>query len=196
MTEPVSWTAGAVLALLTAIFGFVKWLLPFLRQMQLDKWRRRTEQGARDIQSMYDEMDAILNNGAQRVIIFSGHNSGGLPRPGAPFYVSAQHWSFDGPARWSPERYQELPVDGEYANMLVSIMDKGHVRYTTEEMEPCQLRDIYKAEGVTDSLVLYLGSRDKQLRYMSVALYHGTFTDNQITEIRIRANTIRRLVCP
>ena len=78
--------------------------------------------------------------------------------------------------------------------MLVDVMDRGEIRFQPEDMPNCQLKDIYLSEGVEDSFVVYLGTKDKQLYYLSAATFHGVMTSCQLTEIRLQANAIRNIL--
>ena len=73
-------------------------------------------------------------------------------------------------------------------------MSEGSIRFTTEDMPDSQLKDIYLAEGVEDSFIVFLGTHDKQLFYMSSATFHGKLNDRQLTEIRLQANVIRNIL--
>lgn len=194
--EYATWTSSAVLALVASITGFAKWLLPFLRKWERERLRAQTEQGIRDTQRMYSHLMALEAAGVPRTIIFAGHNSGGIPKPGSPFYTSAMHWNIDHTIGdpWTPEKYQDLPVDASYSKMLVDLIDNGEVRFTTADMPSSQLKAIYEAEGVTDCFITFLGIDNKQIHYMSSALYGGELTEDQITEIRLRSNAIRQLI--
>jgi hypothetical protein len=193
MADPAAW-AAAVTAVLSGIFAFAKWLLPFLREWDKSRTDTKTIRGFAKYQKLYLALQAIQDAGVQRAIIFAGHNGGGIPKPGSPFYVSALHWTTEDPDRGGPSKYQQLPVDAGYISMLVNAMSSGEIRYKTKEMTPCQLRDIYLAEGVEDSLVVYLGTHERQLFYMSAATFYGGLTDTQLTEIRLQANVIRNIL--
>lgn len=195
--DPAAWSA-AIVALLTTIFTFFKWLLPFLRTWVKDarrsKNQRLTESGMKKYQDLYLSLQELEHHGVQRTIIFAGHNGGGIPKPGTPFYVSALHWLIDAQDRDSPNKLQNLPVDAAYISMLGDIMDNGTARIHTEDMPPSQLRDIYVAGGVSDSLIVFLGNADNRLYYMSASLFNGSLTEPQVTEIKLQANIVRNLI--
>lgn len=191
--DPAAW-AAAVSTVMASIFAFFKWLLPFLREWDQRRRDRQTLTGFSRYQQLYSALNAIEDAGVPRSIVFAGHNSGGIPKPGSPFYVSALHWNIAGGDSSTPTKYTHLPVDTGYVSMLVEAMNNGSTRFTTADMPPCQLKDIYSAEGVSDSLVVYLGTRDKKLYYMSAAVLEGELTDDQATEIRLQANVIRNIL--
>ena len=120
MADPASW-AAAVGAVLSAIFAFFKWLLPFLTGLgEVATSMRSTLEGFSKYQKLYLALQAIEDSGVQRSIVFAGHNSGGVPKPGSPFYVSALHWSTRvSRTEEAPPKYQNLPVDAGYISMLV-----------------------------------------------------------------------------
>lgn len=199
MNDVEAWGV-AVTAVLTTVFGFFKWLLPFLREQHAARKGARVtadvEGALRKHRQLYAAMQALEDAGIQRSVIFAGHNGGGIPRPGTPFYVSALHWMVDQRDRQAPHKYQHLPVDAPYINLLLEVRDSGPYRFTTEDHAPGQLRDIYLAEGVTDALIVPLGLVDRRLLFMSAAVFEGELTDSQITEIKVQANLISDLICP
>ena len=193
MHESAPW-AAVVGAVLTAILTFSKWLLPFLRDWTRARRDAKTIDGFARYQELYLALQAIEDAGIQRTIIFAGHNSGGIPKPGSPFYVSALHWMSEAPDRGGPAKYARLPVDAGYVAMLVDVMNCGEARFAPEDMGDCQLKSLYTAEGVEDSLLLFLGTRDKRLFYMSASTFYGKMNERQLTEIRLQANIIHNIL--
>lgn len=84
---------GGAAALAAACASFGKWIAPWAaRRMMVNDVHR----GIRLLNTLHETMESAIEVGAaHRIIIFSAHNSGGLPRPGAPFYASAIHWAVD-----------------------------------------------------------------------------------------------------
>ncbi len=199
MIDIAAWGA-AITAVLTTIFGFFKWLLPFLRARRKltveNKVQMDVEEGLRRHRLLYASLRSLEDHGIQRSVIFAGHNDGGIPRPGTPFYVSALHWMIDRRDRDTPDKYQHLPVDTKCIELLLRTKEQGNARFTTADMEPCQMRDVYEAEGITDSFVASLGVIDKKLFFLSAAVFSGKLTPDQITEIKIQANRISDLIHP
>ena len=196
--ELVASLGAAATAVMGSAFGFTKWLLTWIKQVVADRRSARehvlTVEGLRAFQELYEAIQVIRDHGVERVLVFVGHNSGGIPRPGSPFFVSALHWSVDGAHQEYPARYQNLPVDAQMVQTLVAMRDNGEVRATTEKLKPCQLKNYYEAEGVTDSLLLPLGISEKKLYFLSAGSYYGNLSNKQVTEIQLQANRIRNIL--
>ena len=149
--------------------------------------------GLAGITNIIARLAALEEFGAERIVLFRGHNGGGYPTPGMPFYVSASQWhtakGHDGDAI---SNYRNIMVDNEYIKMLMSAWT-GDLKYThliTKMMPSCQLKRWYEAEGITASAVFVMGIQDKSLFYLSAAKYSGEFTDAQLTSIQLATNGI------
>ena len=180
----------------TGFYGFVKWALPWAEKL------RGTANGLDQLQILHDTMKSCYEFGAERIIIFYGHDSGGIPRPGSPFYATAVHWEKKdgyGKQHGRPEEsirdYAQFPVDGAYIEMLNTMRQLGVYRFRMdEEHEPCLLRSIYEKSGVTDSLLVYLGIFHKRVYYATFARYDDFFSMDELTSIMLKANIIRGII--
>lgn len=200
LLDPQTITAigGATVATLGCIFAFFKWLLPWSTKSYNNYRRERddklTEDALKDFHEMCNEMHALKNIGYERVIIFTGHNTGGIPQPGAPFYASAIHWDVDNEDRNYPARYQNLPLDAACIRALMNVRDQGVVRVTPDNIEGLT-KQLYLIEGVKDSLWINLGIKDRKFYFMSVGMYSDTpITELLQTEALVHANNISLLI--
>ena len=168
--EIVKYTGGSllgVIGLATVFFKSGAWKDFKLHTRRVDFVKRMES-----LQRVYGRMIDIQTDFTSRVLIFSGHDSGGLPRVGSPFWVTVLHWvahPHNNAKKLSC--YENVSVDLPYISMLVSSLKEGMVFLTTSEMPECLLKTHYQAEGVSQSLIIYLGIRDKSMFYMSVARY-------------------------
>jgi hypothetical protein len=174
MTEIIKYTGGAVLALIGLVTWFFKsgtWKEIKLRKRSLDFVK-----GMESLQRIYLVMSRVQQDFASRVIIFSGHDAGGLPRVGSGFWVSALHW-VEHPRNEITNfgDYANISVDLQYINMLLESQKEGTVFIKVAEMPASLLKSYYSAEGVSESLIVFLGIREKSMFYMSIARY----TDDQ-----------------
>jgi hypothetical protein len=177
---------AAIAAPLTALIGTRFW-----QQLQVKRRHRDVIEGIRSLQRVYTIMLEMQAIGASRVVLFAGHNSGGLPRPGAGFWSSAVHWvaqPYSDTTRF--EHYNNVPVDAEYVRLLLEAHQVGYVHVVTERMPPCVLRSYYEAEGVTEAVVVNIGVTEKKLLYLTAAKYDGHFTPAQVTQIVLKARPI------
>ena len=191
--------AAAAASVVAAGFGFVKWLFPILERRALARSQRSVADGVARLHTLHEALaDVVKSEAAHRCIVFAAHNCGGIPNPSAPFYTSPLHWSLSERHHPTvPERiidYTALRVDGPYIALLLELLDKGEVRYTTESEKPSMLRGIYSAAHVTDSLWVGLGIHDNKLFYASFAVYEGMLNADAITLIRLKANQIRNVL--
>lgn len=130
-----------------------------------------------------------------RVVLFSAHNSGGVPSPAAPFYVSAMHWVTARPdQRKVIGSYVNIKVDRQYIEMLQSIQQNGRYRLSMEQNSGSILREYYEAEGIKDGVMFFLGIRDNRFVFMSFCSFDGLFTNNQITRFSLLANEIKNVM--
>ena len=168
--EIVKYTGGSllgVIGLATYFFQSGAW-----KEIKLNKRRGDFVKGMESLQRIYGRMADIQADFASRVLIFSGHDSGGLPRVGSPFWVTILHWVAH--PRNKPRNlacYENISVDLQYISMLIAAQKEGMVFLRVTEMPDCLLKNYYQAEEVSQSLIIHLGIREKSMFYMSVARY-------------------------
>jgi hypothetical protein len=148
--------------------------------------------GLEDTAAIMASLAAFVQYGSPRSILWAGHNGGGLPAGGSPFYTTAIH-PFIAPGHPNlAGSYSKLLVDAPYVQMLIeSIEHIGKaVPITTAKMKPCMLRDFYEAEGITSSLVIGLGIKDAKFYYISLARYEGDFDKRETTLCELQARQV------
>lgn len=146
----------------------------------------------------YEIMNTMLRDGSDRVVVWAGRNSGGVPCVGKPYHVDP----VQAVTRYDTENvilgYRNLEVDEAYRRMLLKALERplSVVVNTTTEMEPCMLKNFYTAEGITQAIIIGLGvdPDDNVYNYMSVATHKGEFTPAQITKFQVSANEIWQLI--
>lgn len=198
-------------SVLATILAFVKWYLP---------WKRKTKvmnsslQELRSIQKIYSIMhEQISETAAERVVIFHGHDSGDIPQAGSPYYISSIYWKvrhdpcyhdrcvdvseLDSKTHQDISDYKEVPVDGHYIDMLLEIQENGSARIKTDDLpeEDCMIRSFYEMEGVSDSMIIYLGYRKNNLIFMSVATFRDEgFSDDDIVRLKLKSSQIKKIL--
>lgn len=196
LLEGIAKVILAIGGVITGGVAFLKIILPWAER------RSGTANGLDQLQVLHDTMRDAIKAGAERVIVFYGHNSGGIPQPGSPFYATAVHWEkrdgygkMHGKPEESIRDYASLPVDGACIEMLNTMRQHGCYRFTTsEEDEHSMLRKIYENTGVTDALLVYLGIFRKRIYYVSFAKYSKMFSEEEITALRLKANLIQAII--
>lgn len=179
---------------------FVKWFFPWLKKQS---GKRDVVKGIQQIHRLYEVMqDAHDTLEAHRVILWTAHNTGGVPRANAPFYASALHWTID--KKWSKQYarplenvadYTHLPVDAAYISMLCTLMEDGDYHYESHKHDDnTMLAEIYKQSGATDSYIVLLGFHANKMFYVSFARYDGKFTGEQKTALYLKANLMKAIL--
>ena len=158
--------ATAIATIATGAFAFVKWYLPHRREK---KTNANTIQGLQSISRVYDTMREMEHSSIDRIILFAGHNGGGIPTASKPFYVTALHWIADVASSKIIEDYVNIRVDSDYVAMLLSAREKGWLSLDVSTMPDCKLKQYYLLEGVTHSLIVFLAVKDKKFFYFSAA---------------------------
>lgn len=200
--------AVAVPSILAAIFGFLKWYLPWHRKSIV---KRKSVKELRTIQRIYTIMhEMVAETSAERIIVFAGHDSGSSPKAGSPYYVSSIYWKvrhdacrhdvcvdvkeLDSKTHSDIADYKEVSVDEHYIEMLLELEDKGTVHYKTEDLpEDSQIRDFYDMEGVTESIITFLGYQKTDLLYMSAASFaNDGFSEDDEVRLKLKSAKIKR----
>jgi len=160
--------------------------------------------GFDDISNIYSQMDKILETtSATRVMLFRGSNGGGLPMAGGEFYVKAIHQALsEEDGHNLVERYNNVLIDGHYANLLRDIVTHGSVKINVDAIPDCLLKKIYLTEGIKYSEVHYLVSKglvDRKIKfeifYLSIGKNdnEGFVNDNDKLNIEFGVNNIKKI---
>jgi hypothetical protein len=183
-----AWLGGG----LASFVSFVKLIVPWWESRQ---HRRRVVTGLQTLHTIYSCMEGAESYGATRAVIFGGHNSGGLPRPGSPYYTSALHWHVPDAKSARISDYQELPVDAPYIRMLLDIERDGFLRFDLSSSAPDSLlKRIYAAEKIADSVIFFLCITDHTFFYLTFASYTRRFSDEEITKLQLKAQIIGKAI--
>jgi hypothetical protein len=154
-----------------------------------------TQQTIEGIESLAEVSELLVSTkkyGVERVILWCGHNGGGVPQPGKPFYTTAMQWHIlDDKSNYDLSNYRHITVDPTYINMLLQVLQTNTVMLSTSEMSPCQLKTYYKAEGVTHSMIIKVGIKPKQIFYLSMAKYKDEpFSEADLVGCELIANSV------
>lgn len=158
----------------------------------------RLAEGLRVLENQSDDP----RSGIDRAIMFEGHDGGGEPRIGEPYYIDVVHpevLASDGDdIRLTQDelkkKYSNLQVDSAYIQMLIDIIHKKDIVFDVDTMEDCLLKKIYEQEKVKQSIVSIVAVQGNSIIYMSQASYSGFLTDGQILQAKIAANQMRQLI--
>ena len=148
----------------------------------------------RKMYEIYETVDSIgYETGADRVILFSGHNCGGVPEIYKPYNVSGLYSV--GVPREIFESYKELDVDPFYVETLLKASEGKPCHIEVDKMPDCQLKTYYSLEGVVESYIFYIDVVQNNLIYMRVASKQkGRITKNDQTFSALKVNKIKNLL--
>lgn len=126
----------------------------------------------------------ILNSlahdlGTARLILLEGHNGGGMPKIGRPFYATIIE-EVAGQLPPIQADFEDVELDIAYISMLCDVYTAGVMAIHTEDLEEGLLKTIYEASGINQSIVFSIGISGKSLYYCSA---NFTDPDNKMTPI-------------
>lgn len=197
MWEGVTAAIAATLAAIVAALGplVVAWLRRWadpaarLRQKYID--------GLTAIAELYRGLaDLAAVEGVARVIVFAGHNCGGLPSIGSPYWVRGMFGVAEKGRRDPSEEYNfDLTIDRHYVELLKQLVEVGEVHVETAKLEPTsKLRGYYDREGVTFASMYFLGLDTSRLIYLSVAKYDAApWTAAQHAAVGLAVDRLRAM---
>jgi hypothetical protein len=189
--------AAGVVTLLASTFSGLKGVI----EAKFAEWRRSLLRrsyahglGATvEFTTLVEQMKKI--EAVDRVLVFVGQDSGGLPKAGKPYTVRAHiGWSNKVEVDVLRRYNYDLQVDTTYGEMLLEMVEKGVVVNTTEEMPDSFLKTCYRDEGVVQALVYFIDCDGSQLTFLSVANYRSAFTPEQKVRIELLVGRLRALM--
>jgi hypothetical protein len=140
--------------------------------------------------------DIFANTSAERFVLLSATNGASDFRN-----VSAM---YDRDDKINPgeavRRYANVKIDTHYQGVLKSAEHNGPFRFVTSEAQDCLLKDIYRAEGVTESKVMFLrripmSDGNDRIFYCTVATRSPEgFTDDERVLIRTYAGSLQAIM--
>jgi len=184
--DEVAEIIAGIAALVTAVAAAIK-VLPLLRSRRK---KRTIVQDLQKLHAVYAAMERFESLGATRVVVFGGHNCGGTPSIGRNFFVSALHWSLAPGKVDRISDYANVSVDAEYIRMLVSLSHNGTFHFDPETAPDCLLKSYYKAEGISDSYLFFLGIVDRSFLFLSACRHEGLFGPDEVVGMKLAANVI------
>jgi len=144
--------------------------------------------------------------GVDRAVLFRGHNCGGVPAIGKPYYgdvvFSSVSDAYSNKIQLNSDeirdKYTNILVDSGYVAMLAEAMtsESHDLIVDVASMPKGLLRSIYEMEGVKHSIISFLATRNGgDIIYMSQSSHSDEpFTTSQIINARLSANKMRQLL--
>lgn len=199
MFEPImAGLVGLVVAVIAATHkGLTNAIQKWFERRDQEKWS--VIQGLKQLRAMHDSFQEIIGiEKANRVLIFAGSNSGGVPRIDSPFYCEAIHGTYDPSiCEIDPlERYGiKRKVDRFYVEMLLQLEKDGSVILEREKMPDCKLKNYYTDEEVRHSALWFIGIIDCKFLYVSVATCEETpFSKSELMRMELAVERLRSAI--
>lgn len=153
------------------------------------------------------EMMREIKN-VHRVLLFRGHNSGGLPTPGHSYSIRAVFgWAKNssdpntcnyGDEDDPDDTYGfEILADADYMSTIAKVMTDRCVFLKVAEMPGnSKLRRFLEAEQVKHAMIIFMGIVDRvNLLFMVVSTYNNEeFSQTDVTRIELAADKIRSMI--
>ena len=196
--ELTSWSA-ATAACILAFRPVLKWFSEVYVRMREMAASDSVINNLTSLQRINDQLEHIEsdNKKVHRVLVFRGHNCGGVPTLENPYHVSligkATSLDYD----LSVEDYMNIDVDQSYINMLLDVHKNKVIEYNTvSDSKYKQLRQYYVAEGIKHSMIHFIKiTKSNDFVYMSISTQDDEgFTDECKAKMRVRVDRIRTLV--
>lgn len=170
----------------TALFKFIRWYLE-------RKDRKNAEEVVKGLQKVFEgfeHMEDMVDEEIHRAMLFSGHNCGGIPRLNASFYVTALR-AVDENSNIDWKDYKHVEADHAYVKILRNVEADGIQLVRTKELPNCLLKEYYMAEGIQESVIMFLKILDRELIYVSASTRSEEgISDKTITKLKLKANLL------
>lgn len=133
----------------------------------------------------YQQIYRLLNEittktSASRAVIIAAHNGGDQPSIFSPLYTTVLYEAND-ELPTITERWHRQLIDKPYLAIIDKVLQKDDFLVVTEDLEPGILRNLYKAEGIDHSQVIYLtySTKKESLLYLSLNFTHENSTTHK-----------------
>ena len=167
-----------------------------LRWFRSQEYAKDTVSNLTHLQTINDQMWAIENtiDSVERVLLFAGHNCGGLPSLEKPYYVTQIGKAIDPDHRIRLGDYTKVEVGRQYIAMLLDVFKKREISFVTRHEPEGQLKDYYTNEGVEEAKIFFLKitRSSGSFLFISISTYQKQgFSDDDKRRIRHLMTTIQ-----
>lgn len=192
-----------IVSILVGLAGVCVVVFTELRSLIQTYLRRQTRQvsvrcytnSLKNIGIFMDTIEELKKiDSVERILVFIGHNGGGLPVPGKSYTIKSElGWAKSQDIKPILGRFNfDLQVDSFYVKMLETVVSEGHVINTAADMtDDCFLKRIYLEEGVAQSIVYLLHCEPSELTYISVASHKGLFSASDKRKMELLVARLR-----
>lgn len=182
------------IAIIAIIVSFFKAFDFFIKRYRINKSKTRLLSFINDSKSCdFLAKKIIEEDYADRVYIFKGHNSGGNPRLGTPYFVTPSFYYYKKKEfNNRGERYKNLEVDNYYKDLILNLLNSedGSIEIIKDNLpENSILKNIYDLENIKYSVIFKLAITDKEFFYMSIS-WNSLPEKHKLLEAKLIANQI------
>lgn len=179
-------TTGVVATVWKDVKRFIRWIAG---KFHTKKFRDYLASGV----AMDRSMNAMIEAGADRVLVIRCHNGGNNPKIGKRLFASLLAYEYNRQTYpEGPQDFQNLPLENTYIRMLLKLLEEKHLQIETANLDDPQLRIIYEYERVKFSEIFKLGAKGGSLYYVSVATTKDQpFSEEQMKIIRFHVDKLK-----
>lgn len=188
--------AGVIVLALGAVgLGLKKYIGEFFDDLIARRRRGSLAGGIRKLRRFHEALDRVQNlDFVDRVLVFRGRDSGGLPDPKRPFYIECLTGR-DGKGVASGDHYAfELKVDTHFCRVLEEMVANERVDLVVETLPEGQLKTIHAAEGVKHAVKYFLTVDSNELLFLSVAALARPFTPLELGQLALAIEGVRSAI--
>lgn len=188
--QHVNIIGGIISALVSS--GLLAYGFQCCRKYMEHRNRRRILVGLENIRAGKQVMRELLDvSNVTRVMLFNGHDSGGIPDLGRPFYATLIDFVANDEFQIHSEDYENFRVDDSYIEMLLHVMRNGFADIRFVDMRDSVLKRIYSSNNVKHSRLYYLGSLKDRVVYFTVASQIREYTADETIQLDVLADKMR-----
>lgn len=184
-------------ALIGSIFtGLGTWISAFFnRETEKIKRIASVDESIRWAQILLQVDSFRMMPFVERVLLFQGSNGNGAPESGKPYTVYCIYGWAQNPELHPQHSYDfRLKIDDHWKDVLTEIISKQKSLLTVAEMPAdSQLRRYYSREGIRQSSLHFISTREGKLIYLSCGSYTAEYTSQQVEQIELVAERMRAI---
>jgi hypothetical protein len=187
--QNLPWWAAVLLAVFTSGFGaaflaFMQFLIKRYDKQRMGSAFPKTAEVGREIGTIITELMHATK--ADQVLVLECRNGGKVIQPGAILKSSVYREVFSEKANSVMDRWNKQLLDAYYIGMLDSVFQQGPLMLATDELPPCNLKNIYITQGIQRSHMSAIRTENGVLFYLSVTWQTPTLLENAIVEDHTR----------
>lgn len=151
--------------------------------------------GIRRLRLFHEAVDRVQHLPfVDRVLVFRGRDSGGLPDPKRPFYIECLTGRTNEGVEQA-ERYTfELKIDTHFCRLLEEMVGEESVAMTTANLPDGQLKALHMADGIAHTVKYFLTVDRNELLFLAVANFSREFTPAERADVDLAVARVRAAI--